>query len=172
MSDAKLARSLFERWASELMNKDRAWNKVKSNFDELFYDFKAHSIPFEAAEELIKEAVAKHLPTNSVAKFTYRSLGDREKDGKSFLEFLDAWKKGISDFAYQAFYTYYSADIDKEDQSEGEKKYGNMNMQEYILQRKYAESFPEVDLVAIREQREKTMAKLLEKEDDGDKSNR
>lgn len=168
MSDSKLAKSLFDRWAAELINKDKAWNQVKSNFDELFYDLKAHSIPFDVAEELIKEAIAKHLPTYTIAKFTYKSLGDREKGSKSFAEFFDSWKSGISDFAHQAFYTYYSVDIDKEDPSEGEKKYGNMNAQEYMLQRKYAESFPEVDLVAIREQRAKVLEELKKKEENGD----
>lgn len=163
MSDAKIARIIFEKWASELMNKDRGWDHILSNFDELFYELYRASVPFDVVHDLVKEAIAKHFPNNAVAKFTYDK--SPKKKEVSFKEYLDEWKEGINDFAHQAFFAYYSVNPNEEDPSEEEKKYGNMGTKEYIAQRKYAQSFPEVDLIALRKQRAELQAMLDNNED-------
>lgn len=145
MSDQKTAKTVFEKWAAELRNKDRSWNNILTNFDELFYELWKHSVPFDIAHELIKDAVAKHLPSNHVAKNAFNNL--RNKSG-TFQEFVADWKKGIEDFAIQAFYNSYKAE-DSASKTE-EKNYGGMSQQEYRKLIRYAESFPIIDWEKIQ----------------------
>lgn len=140
MKDDKRARLILDRWSSELSSKDRSRNSVMSNFEELFYDMWRANIPFDAAHSMLNEAVAKHFPSKSVAKFTFKRL--KSHVDKDFREFLEDWKKSIHDKASQAFFSFY--DVDGENQKE-EKKFGNMSAQEYGKQRKYADSFPVID---------------------------
>ena len=54
----------------------------------------------------------------------------------------------------QSFYAVYP--IDGEATKE-ERQFGNMSAQEYSKQRKYAESFPRLDIEALKKQREQMM---------------
>ena len=146
MTEDKRARLILERWVSELPQKDRSKNNLSNNFEELFYDMFKASIPFDSAHGLLKEAIAHHFPTQSVAKFTYKNT--RRDPNQTFAEFLDGWKKLIADEATKAFYAFYQ--VEGEDAKKEEKKFGNMSAQEYMKQRKYAESFPTIDTDALQ----------------------
>ncbi len=160
MKDDKRARLILERWVSELPDKDRSKNSLANNFEELFYDMYKANISFEAAHELLKQAIAHHFPTHSVAKFTYKNA--RRDPSQTFAEFLDGWKKLITDEATQAFYSFYS--VEGENIKKEEKKYGNMSAQEYSKQRKYANAFPTIDTDALQEK----IDKMLEEDKEGD----
>lgn len=151
MSDAKLGRVIFERWNANLKDKDRSWKGVPSNFEELFYELSNSGVPFDASYELVREAIAAHLPSTAIARNTYRAY--KGKQLKTEKEFIEDWKKYISDCAHQAFFVFYKADSDSEASPE-EKKYGNMSVKEYKLQRSYADSFPVLDTAALEKRLE------------------
>ena len=147
MKDDKRARLILERWVSELANKDRSKSSLSNNFEELFYDmFKAH-VPFETAHDTLKDAISHHFPSHSVAKYTFKNA--RRDPNQTFAEFLDGWKKLITDEATQAFYSFYS--VEGENTKKEEKKFGSMSAQEYMKQRRYADSFPTIDTDALQE---------------------
>lgn len=145
---SKRASQIMKRWSAELDSKDKTIEAVTSNFEDLFYELWKASISFDDAESLISEAISIHLPDSFIAKQTYKRIKHVLK-GKTFNEFMDSWKKKISDKAYQAFYTHYP--IEGENQKE-EKKYGNMSAQEYSKQRRYADAFPVLDVDALKRQ--------------------
>ena len=158
-SDDKRARLILERWVAELSTKDRSKNSLSNNFEELFYDMFKASIPFDTAHSLLKEAIGHHFPSASVAKYTFKNV--QQKPGQTFGEFLDGWKKLITDEATQAFYSFYQ--VEGENQ-EIEKKFGSMSAQEYSKQRKYAEAFPVIDTDALQ----KKIDQMLKDDDGGD----
>ena len=158
-SDARRAKLIVERWASELVLKassERSRHKVTENFDNVFYDLWKASIPFDIVHDMMSTIISHHFPSQIVAKRTYQNL-KQQMGGKTFIEFLEDWKEGIKNKAYQSFYALYP--IDGEMQQE-EKKYGNMSAQEYSKQRKYAESFPQLDIDKLKKQREKMQNNL------------
>lgn len=152
MESNKLAKHLFEKWAAELRNKDRKWDSVSANFEELFFDMFTNSVEFEHAHEIIKQAVGKHLPNHAQARNTYKFTKDKESI--TFNEFVANWKQGIEDKAIEAFYSIYKAEPENKEAVAEEKKYGNMSAKEYRLQRRYADSFPTLDTAEL----EKRMA--------------
>ena len=158
----KKARLILERWVSDLQTKDRSIHKVSDNFDELFHNLWTAKVSFDIAHQLVDEAVSAHNPTDYVARFTYKNL-KAQLNGQSFTDFVANWKKNIKDRAYQSFYTFYP--IDGDDQEE--KKYGSMSAQEYSKQRKYANTFPELDIDALKKQIKETQL-INEKDRDSD----
>lgn len=145
-----VANHIFKKWESELANKDRSRGAVSDNFGELFYDMWKASVPFDIAESFITQAVKAHLPSKVIAGVTYKQLKTK-LGGVSFPEFMESWKKNISDKCYESFYTQYPIEgvQDKE-----EKKFGSMSIQEYNKQRKYVEAFPILDTEALKRKRE------------------
>ena len=142
MTNKNTAQHLFNKWAAELRMKDRHWNNVQNNFEELFFELYKHEIPFEEANELVKLAVAKHLPDLGTAKRTFERVKKSEHySGDTFQEWLNGWKKGIEDQGMQAFYAIYTPPALAEKAQE-EKKFGSMSQMEYRKQRRYSESFP------------------------------
>lgn len=140
----KLAQHVFTKWAAELRGKDRSWNNVRPNFEELFFEMFNHEIPFEIAHQFLKHATAKHMPNMAMAKNTWaRAKNNPQNAANTFQEWLAEWKKGIEDVGTEAFYSIYSPPAEKtEEVAAEEKQYGSMSKKEYRLQRRYAESFP------------------------------
>lgn len=155
------AKHILKKWSAELSSKDRTKTAVPENFGELVYEFWRASIPFDVVEEIMPEAIKAHLPSQYIAGKTYKQMKPT-LHGQSFNEFMESWKKSISDKAYEAFYAQYP--IDGVEQQE-EKKFGNMSAQEYSKQRKYAESFPLLDIEALKKKREEFMKKEQEVND-------
>lgn len=152
MTDDKRARLILERWVADLPNKDRSRANLSNNFEELFYDLYKANIPFDVAHGLLKEAIGHHFPSQSTAKWTYRNV--RRDPNQTFAEFLDSWKKIIADSATQAFYSFYQVEGENKEE---EKKYGNMSAQEYMKQRRYADSFPTLDTDALQKKIDEIM---------------
>lgn len=150
----KAAKLIIERWAADLTNKDRSHHNLLNNFEELFHDMWRASIPFEIVHDFMSEIIKHHLPSHYVAKKTYSAIKNKLQ-GQSFADFLEGWKKYIKSQAYQALYTFYP--IENEEKTEKDNKFGNMSAQEYMKQRRYADSFPELDIEALKKQREKMM---------------
>jgi hypothetical protein len=148
VSDAKKAEHIFKKWSVDLKGKDRSYGSVSSNFDELFYELWKSSISFQEAEQLIRDAVAAHLPNAHIAKMTYRKIKPSLKFPKTEQEFFSDWKQEISDKAYESFYAMYSIDGESEQE---QPQFGSMSAREYRVQRKYADSFPMVDLKQLEE---------------------
>ena len=147
MSDEKIASHIFTRWAAELRDKDRSWDNVRTNFEDLFFDLHKADVPFNEANEFLKPAIIKHFPSLSTAKRTWNKHRHSEQnEGVSFQEWLDEWKRNIDDMGVQAFHSIYSLPSDaSEEVKKQENLYGSMSAKEYRLQRRYAESFPELD---------------------------
>jgi hypothetical protein len=160
-NDSKKAQHILKKWSVELKEKDRTYSNISSNFDELFYELWRHSIPFQEVEKVIKDAVAAHMPNAVVAKMTFKKLKSSAKFPVDEQEFMKNWKKDINDKAYQSFYAIY--DIDGESEQEDKPQFGSMSAREYRVQRKYANSFPLVDLKALEQASMEAM-----KEDDDD----
>ena len=159
-SDKTKANHILKRWSADLQNKDRSKSALDENFGELFYECWRASISFKAVEEILPEAIKAHLPSKYIANLTYKKMKPQLK-GQTFNEFMDNWKKYISDKATAAFYAQYPIDGVEEEE---EKKFGSMSVQEYSKQRKYANSFPVLDTEALKREREEIM-KRMEDED-------
>lgn len=144
LTPEKISQHIFQRWAAELRNKDRRWDNVRPNFEDLFFEMFKSDIPFDIAHQFLKPAVAKHLPNAAAAKNTWnRVKGMDQNAGLTFQEWLTGWKQGIEDVGIEAFYSIYSPPAQKtEEVAAEEKQFGSMSKKEYRLQRRYAESFP------------------------------
>lgn len=153
----KRAKLIIERWAAELEHKDRTLSAVSGNFDEVFYELWKASVDFETVHEMLPDIVKHHLPNNFIASNTYKAR--KHQLNQSFTEFMNDWKKLLKDKALQSFYSYFSVEGEDEFKEE-EKKYGNMSAQEYRRQRKYAESFPELDWRKLKAQMDEAMKNI------------
>lgn len=142
------AELIFDKWKAELANKDRSRTAVEGNFDELFSNLHRSKIKFDDAYAILDIAIKAHLPSDSIAKNTYRRLKRTAHIAKSETEFVTEWKANISAKAKQVFYSLY--DIEGTDTSNEEVKYGSMSAQEYRKQRKYADSHPLLDWTKIK----------------------
>ena len=161
-SDKARAQHIFKKWSASLANRDRSKNSLDENFGDLFYDLWAATIPFKVAEELVNEAVAAHMPTSYIANITYKKAKAAKCHGdQSFNEYMTSWKALIHDKATAAFYNQYPIDGVEEQ----EKKFGSLSAQEYSKQRRYAESFPHVDLDELERKREQFIKSISEKLD-------
>lgn len=150
--DRKRAELIFDEWKASLANRDRSHSSLLDNFDDLFSSMFYSAVEFEVAEEFLKEAIIAHLPSKSTVRFTYKR---RKGNGLSESEFFDEWKRLIEDRAKQAFYHNYPIVSEAE---EPEEVSGGMTKEEYIRTRRYADSFPRLDLRKIREEMEKASA--------------
>jgi DNA-binding cell septation regulator SpoVG len=148
----KIAKMMLERWAADLIDKDKSMKSVQSNFDELFYELWTASVPFDIAHELIDQVVKSHMPSQSIAKRVFMSCKKNKDD--SFQDFMDNWKETIKQKAVQAFFTFYT--VEGEEAKKEEKK-GSMSGQEYSRQRKYADAFPTLDVEELKERMDKVV---------------
>jgi len=146
--ERKQAERLFDQWKSGLVSRDRSHSALLDNFDELFETFIYANIDFDLAESFLKEAITAHLPSKYVLKLTFKK---RKGEGISEQEFFEDWKRLITDRAKQAFFFRYPLPI-TEEQKDKPGTGGGMSKEEYIKQRKYANSFPSIDLGKIRGQ--------------------
>lgn len=141
------AELIFDKWRAELVGKDRSRTAVEGNFDELFSSWHRSKISFNDAHGLLDTAIKAHLPSDSVAKLTFKRLKKSAGIAKNELEFTTEWKANISATAKQVFYSLY--DIEGTNPQTEDVKYGNMSAQEYRKQRKYADSHPLLDWTKI-----------------------
>lgn len=161
-SDKARANHIFKKWSASLANRDRSKGSLDENFGDLFYDFWAASIPFKVAEEFLPDAVGAHMPSSYIANITYKQAKAAKRHGdQSFNEYMKSWKALIQDKATAAFYNQYPID----GVEEKEKKFGSMSAQEYNKQRRYAESFPHVDLDELENKRQQFLKSLSESVD-------
>jgi hypothetical protein len=144
------ANRILRKWKSDLVDKDRSWNNIDSNFDELFYELHMSSVDIDIAEPMIKEAAAAHMPAASLAKRVY-ATGPKLK-GIPYDEFLKGWRDGINNKAEQAFFVYYQVSDHKE-----ERQLGSMSPKEYAAQRAHVASFGEVDFTKLLEDQERIL---------------
>ncbi len=142
------AELIFDKWKAELVGKDRSRSAVSGNFDELFSNWFRSKVSFDDAYALLDTAIKAHLPTDSIAKNTFKRLKRQAGISKNEIEFIGEWKQNISATAKQVFYSLY--DIDGVNSSPDEVKYGSMSAQEYRKQRKYANSHPLLDWTNIK----------------------
>ena len=125
----RTAKLLFEQWKSSLLDRDLTVNSLADNFDDLFFEFDKHNISFDVAREYLDLAIAAHLPSKRILNFTYRRVRHL---GMSIEEFYEGWNPL---------------------ENQGDKNRGGlpngMSKREYVRQRSYANSFPQLDLSAI-----------------------
>ena len=142
MSHSK-AEKIFKKWKIYLLNADKTISSVESNFDQLFCDMAHADIKKDTAEKYIKKASDEHAPTKGIAKWVWKRQ-DKDIAGP-FDEYYSNWLKVIYTKAEKSFYGLYPLDEDEEE----EAKSGNMSKQEYAKQRRYANSFPYLDIAAM-----------------------
>ena len=103
-AERKRAKLVFEQWKSELASMDRGHASLLDNFDLLFENMTYSNISFDVAEEFVGEAIAAHLPSKYVVKLTFKKRKDK---GLSEQDFLEDWKRLITDRAKHAFFLRY-----------------------------------------------------------------
>ena len=143
--EKKRATRVFDQWKSDLINMDRGHASLLDNFDLLFENMSYSNITFDVAEDFLNEAIAAHLPSKYIVKLTFKKRKDK---GISEQDFFEEWKRLITDRAKQAFFLRYPLEIEKPDAPAT----GGMSREEAARQRRYADSFPSIDLGKIREQ--------------------
>lgn len=141
----KNAERVFKKWVADLKDKERTMKHVQGNFEELFEEMWRFSIPYEVAEQFLDEAVKEHLPSDYVAKTTYKL---RQGHKKPYMEWLKDWKDAIAGKGRKSFHLYFP--IPEDAPKKEKKKYGAMSAEEYNKQQKLADAFPEIDLEALR----------------------
>lgn len=144
-NDEKKASLIFDKWKAELKEMDRSRANVDNNFDTLFSNLKQSKVSFDTAHAILSKAIVAHYPNQSVIDNVYKRV---KISGKPKQEFADEWKENIASSGKRTFYSIYPIDGVEED--EGEKKYGSMSAKEYRLQRKHADSFPQLDWTKIK----------------------
>jgi hypothetical protein len=150
MTELQLSRAIFTKWKAELFAKDaseRSREHVQSNFEELFYAFSSASIPFEVANDFIKEAVTAHMPQRMIAEIVYKRVKTSSPD-LTKAEFIAQWREDIENSANAAFYTFYDIPGTPEVKTQTT---GGMSPQEYSLQRRHANSFPTVTIEELND---------------------
>ena len=167
MTDAQLARTIFNKWKASLSERDRSKKNVKVNFDDLWYELWAASIPYDIAELYLKEASAAHMPNHYMAQRTYKNLKTLTF-GQSFKEWIDDWKSDITDKCNNAFYERFP--IEELENREPPKPVADeapigMDKAEYKRQRRYIEQFPVIDLKKARKKMEEIERQMEENED-------
>lgn len=146
----KKAKLIFERWSADLQSKDRSAPAVMSNFDELFESLYNDEVPFDTVYDMLPSIIKAHYPNDRVARRTFKNRA-QTYGSTTYKEFLDDWKKTISDKAHQSFYTFYKIEGEK---NKEEKKYGSMSVQEYKRQRDYVERAPILNISELKKQME------------------
>ena len=129
---------LLHQWMVSLKTKDRKKGSLITNFDELVSSFKSFDISYDKAKDLMGKAIKAHLPSEKIAEATYNKYKFNIKQSKK--EYLESWFKNIEEAGWGVFYNYYSL-INKENQTD----LNGISKEEYLRQRKYAESFPILD---------------------------
>lgn len=145
-NDEKKANLIFDKWKAELKEMDRSRANVDSNFDSLFTSLKQSKVCFDTAHSILSKALVAHYPNQSVIDNVYKRV---KISGKPKQEFADEWKENIASSGKRIFYSIYPIDgVEKEE--EEKKEYGSMSAREYKLQRKHADSFPQLDWTKIK----------------------
>lgn len=142
------AELIFDKWKAELADKDRSKAAVAGNFDELFSTWYRSKVSFDDAYALLNQAIKAHEPNDAISRNVYRRLKRVMPINKTEAEFATEWKSNIASTAKQVFYSLY--DIEGTASADETAKYGNMSVQEYRKQRKYADSHPLLDWTKIK----------------------
>jgi hypothetical protein len=168
----KIARQIFQKWKSELKDKNRSWGNIYSNFDDLAVEWYYAKLTLEDTHDIFTEAIRAHQPTVKVAKMAYAK--SELKKFMSFDEFIKEWNEGIDDKAWQAYYSYYKATEAEEEIAKPTVVTGGMDRKEYAKQRRYAESFEMIEPGSIKHQfidiseLERSLDSITSKDTDGD----
>lgn len=142
-SKPQKAKHIFKMWEASLAERDRSVASLKENFSELFYEMDKNSIDFDIAFSYLDPAISAHLPTKAVIKSTYKRYANKSSfDSEE--DFYVSWKKLIKDAATNAFYCFFPLSDE-----EAAQLPNGMTKDEYNRQRRYAESFPLLDLSKI-----------------------
>ena len=148
------ARKIFNKWKTDFRGFNKKREAIPHNFDQLFYAFSTSDVDFDTAEAYISDAVAVHLPDLPTCKRTFKYM--KGKEFYTLDEFVASWKEDIELMGRESFYRWYDLEVES-----APKKIGGMEPQSYIKYKKYIDSFPTVDLKAIRE----ASAQVVDEED-------
>ena len=138
---------VLQEWVASLKNRQRGKDHVRPNFEDLFDKLKRAGATFDEAHEILPRAVKAHLPPRSVAKNLYKKLKLIPTFDKSEKEYVDEWNKSIEDTATQVFFEFFP--LERLDDDNEPKVYGNMSAREYRAQRRYADQFPVIDTTEL-----------------------
>jgi hypothetical protein len=142
MSQSSLGKQILEQWIAHLRtNKDKSYKSVRSNFDELFGDFKSAGVSEKEAKEYNELAIKAHFPKIALARHLYYSKPGIKGLHDSPDAFYKEWCDSIRSEAMASFFDYYPIIVEKKEKT----NVGGMSRKEYNLQRAYAESFPVLD---------------------------
>lgn len=136
-------RTIVEKWKTSLTDKSKS--AVSGNFDRLFMRLAKLDIPFDTARSTADKAIDIHFPRPSVIKGVWRKA--KTNFPGDIKEFEESWKEMISEKGLESFHAFFSEDTEDEP-----AMVGTMSAQEYIKQRKYANSFPTFDWTTARDQ--------------------
>lgn len=152
MDKTKLIDLAFVQWVAELKSKPRGAKHVRSNFEELFENWKQIGATFdELYENYLPKAIKAHCPSSSMARGFYKNLKKTVAQfDKTEKEFIDEWNASIEAKGTEVFFEFFPAkSLDHDDEP---KVFGNMSAQEYRAQRRYADQFPTLDTTELVKQ--------------------
>lgn len=137
---------IFERWESGLVKKDKV--RMEPDFQALFHSLAKAKIPRDEAYPYVERAIRSYTPTPAVIKAVYRRVKlEHPMEGRAEQDFADSWRSFIKQAAVRSFYVFYP-----EDETEiTPVQTGGMSPAEYALQRRRADSYPELSKEAVEE---------------------
>ena len=145
--DEREANRILKEWRADLREMDRSIKHVKENFGILFHNLFEANIPPEMVESIFDDAVRAHFPPKTVIDNTYKNHFSSKYLSKH--EFLKQWEEAIELDAIEVRKEYYPMD-ELTGVEPPKTQFGQMSRKEYSAQRKYADSFRELDPNSIQ----------------------
>lgn len=98
---------VFEQWECRLESRDKSWDYVQSNFQELFDDLKLAGLNSTDARKYMDKAIKAHNPKPSLIKHKYKQGKMTGRITVTEKEYEENWLEGIAKKAKAAFYDVY-----------------------------------------------------------------
>ncbi len=136
------ANRILKEWRADLRDMDRSIKHVKENFGILFHNLFEANIPAGIVDSIFSDAVRAHFPPKTVIDSTYK--GHYSSKFLTKQEFLKEWESAIELDAVEMRKEYYPMD-ELAGVEPPKTQFGQMSSKEYTAQRKYADSFRELD---------------------------
>ena len=139
---------IFQQWVASLQTRDRTWNAISGNFEELFTSLKHEGLVLESAYEYLSKAIKAHEPNLGLVRNVCRKQKAAGRQQPSEKEFYESWCKNIADKANIIFFEVFPVEV-KEAEPEDPIVHGSMTLKEYRAQRLHAEQYPVLDTAEL-----------------------
>jgi hypothetical protein len=104
---------IFKQWENSLAGRDKSWDSVGPNFEELFESLKQSGLESANAYEYLPKAIKAHSPAASLVKFQYKKTKVINPRIGTEKEFEEGWVAGITKKATDVFFETFPQEIVK-----------------------------------------------------------